>query len=38
MDNDVVFRPGTTYKFKVRAALMKGMVSVNGIRTGSLEY
>ena len=38
MDNDVVFRPGTTYKFKIRAALMKGMVSVNGIRIGSPEY
>ncbi len=31
MDNDVIFRPGTTYKFKVRAALMKGVPSVNGI-------
>ena len=38
MDNDVIFRPGTTYKFKVRAALMKGVPSVNGLRTGSLEY
>lgn len=38
MDNDVVFRPGTTYKFKIRAALMKGIVSMNGLRTGSLEY
>lgn len=31
MDNGVTFRPGTTYKFKIRAQLMKGVVSVNGI-------
>ena len=30
MDNDATFRPGTTYKFKVRAALMKGVASMGG--------
>ena len=30
MDNDVTFRPGTTYKAKVRAALVKGVGRVHG--------
>ncbi len=30
MDNDAVFRPGTTYKSKVRAALVKGGAAAHG--------
>ena len=30
MDNDAVFRPGTTYKSKVRAALVKGGTASHG--------
>ena len=37
MDNDATFRPGTTYKFKVRAALMKGVATMNGKSGGLLE-
>jgi two-component system LytT family response regulator len=36
MDNDIAFRPGTTYKFKVRAALVNG-TGTNGNRTALLE-
>lgn len=38
MDNDAIFRPGTTYKFKVRAALMKGVASMNGKGAVLLEH
>lgn len=37
MDNDTTFRPGTTYKSKVRAALVKGAAGTQGSRTGALE-
>ena len=35
MDNDVTFRPGTTYKSKVRAALVKGGTDAAGGHAGS---
>ena len=38
MDNNVTFRPGTTYKFKIRAALMKGVANMNGKGAGLLEH
>ncbi|MFI4920089.1 MAG: LytR/AlgR family response regulator transcription factor [Gammaproteobacteria bacterium] len=37
MDNDVAFRPGTTYKSKVRAALVKGVGGKQGSRPGPPE-
>lgn len=36
MDNDIAFRPGTTYKFKVRAALVNG-AGMNGNRGALLQ-
>lgn len=38
MDNNVTFRPGTTYKFKIRAALMRGVASMNGKGAVLLEH
>lgn len=37
MDDDATFRPGTTYKSKVRAALVKGFAAANGGRSSALE-
>jgi len=37
MDDDATFRPGTTYKSKVRAALVKGLAAGDGGRASMLE-